>query len=129
MGLEQSDVYIVLRDRQRWRPGLTKEELAKEISEVIDRSVPEIAGAISQPIQMRTNELVAGVRSDVAILIYGADLETLRSSATGSRPPSAACPVPRTCGSSRSPACATSGSSPIATSSRATASRSRTSTR
>ncbi len=78
MGLEQSDVYIVLRDRERWRRGITKEDLAKEISEVIETRVPEIAGAISQPIQMRTNELVAGVRSDVAILVYGPDMDTLK---------------------------------------------------
>jgi cobalt-zinc-cadmium resistance protein CzcA len=39
--------------------------------------VPEVAGALSQPIQMRTNELVAGVRSDVAALVYGPDLDEL----------------------------------------------------
>jgi cobalt-zinc-cadmium resistance protein CzcA len=49
------------------------------MSEVVERSVPEIAGAISQPIQMRTNELVAGVRSDVGVILYGPDLELLRT--------------------------------------------------
>ena len=78
MGLEQSDVYIVLKDRKAWRRGLTKEALAKEISEVVEQRVPEVVGAISQPIQMRTNELVAGVRSDVAILVYGTDLDSLK---------------------------------------------------
>ena len=77
MGLEQSDIYIGLKDRDKWRPGITKEDLAKEISERLERFVPEVAGAISQPIQMRTNELIAGVRSDVAILIYGPDLDAL----------------------------------------------------
>ena len=78
MGLEQSDVYIVLKDRAEWRRGVTKETIADEISEAMERHVPEIVGGISQPIQMRTNELLAGVRSDVAILIYGSDLDTLK---------------------------------------------------
>ena len=78
MGLEQSDIYIGLKDRAEWRPGLDKEALAKEISELVDAKVPEIAGAVSQPIQMRTNELVAGVRSDVAVLLYGRDLDQLK---------------------------------------------------
>jgi cobalt-zinc-cadmium resistance protein CzcA len=79
MGIEQSDVYIGLKDQAVWRPGLTKEKLAKEIAEAAEAAVPEIAGAVSQPIQMRTNELVAGVRSDVAVMIYGRELDQLRS--------------------------------------------------
>lgn len=78
MGVEQSDVYLGLKERQEWRQGLSKEQLAKEIADVAAQSVPEIVGAVSQPIQMRTNELVAGVRSDVAVLLYGADLDRLR---------------------------------------------------
>src|SRR5690606_16518404 len=78
MGIDQTDFYIELRDRDQWRPGLTKEALAAEIAAITERVTPELAGAISQPIQMRTNELVAGVRSDVGVLIYGPDLEVLR---------------------------------------------------
>lgn len=77
MGVEQSDVYVGLKPRGQWRPGITKEDIAKELAEVVEHSVPEIAGGVSQPIQMRTNELVAGVRSDVAILLYGPDLDVL----------------------------------------------------
>ncbi|MCY0987418.1 CusA/CzcA family heavy metal efflux RND transporter [Nannocystis sp. ILAH1] len=79
MGVEQSDVYVQLKDREAWRPGLTKDDIAEEMSELVEKVVPEIAGAISQPIQMRTNELVAGIRSDVGVVIYGPDLETLRT--------------------------------------------------
>jgi len=79
MGVEQSDVYIGLKDRSEWREDLTKEQLAKQISHVTEDDVPEIGGAVSQPIQMRTNELIAGVRSDVAVLLYGPDLDQLRS--------------------------------------------------
>ena len=77
MGLEQSDVYIELKPRKQWRRGVRKADLAKEITEHMERDVPEIAGGVSQPIQMRTNELIAGVRSDVALLIYGRDLPEL----------------------------------------------------
>jgi cobalt-zinc-cadmium resistance protein CzcA len=77
MGVEQSDVYVTLKDRAAWRDGLTKEALAKEVAEAVEHAVPEVAGAVSQPIQMRTNELVAGVRSDVAVLLYGRDLDEL----------------------------------------------------
>jgi heavy metal efflux system protein len=77
MGMEQTDVYIALKDQAAWREGLRKEQLADEIGSAVERAVPEIAAGISQPIQMRTNELVAGVRSDVAVLFYGADLDKL----------------------------------------------------
>ncbi|MFO0677686.1 MAG: CusA/CzcA family heavy metal efflux RND transporter [Polyangiaceae bacterium] len=77
MGMEQSDVYIVLKDREAWREGLTKAALGEEIASRLDVAVPETAVAISQPIQMRTNELAAGVRSDVAVLVYGHDLDEL----------------------------------------------------
>jgi heavy metal efflux system protein len=77
MGMEQSDIYVGLKERSAWRRGVSKEDLADEISERLERLVPEVAGGISQPIQMRTNELIAGVRSDVAVLIYGRELEEL----------------------------------------------------
>ncbi len=77
MGMEQTDVYISLKERAQWRPGLSKEALAKEVSDALAIAVPEVAGGISQPIQMRTNELVAGIRSDVAAIIYGGDLDAL----------------------------------------------------
>ena len=78
MGIEQSDVYITLRPRAGWRPDLTKEALGAEIAAAVAREVPEVAVAVSQPIQVRTNELIAGVRSDAASEIYGPDLDRLR---------------------------------------------------
>jgi cobalt-zinc-cadmium resistance protein CzcA len=76
MSIEASDIYIELRPEKTWRPGVTKASITKEVTETLARS-PEVGGAISQPIQMRTNELVAGIRSDVGILIYGPDLGEL----------------------------------------------------
>jgi heavy metal efflux system protein len=77
MGIEQTDVYIALKDQDSWRPGITKDELGRQISASVEASVPEVAIGLSQPIEMRTNELVAGVRSDVAALVYGTDLAEL----------------------------------------------------
>jgi heavy metal efflux system protein len=77
MGIEQSDVYISLKDRDAWRPGLRKSDIADQISAQLDRYVPEVARAISQPIQQRTNELTEGVKSDVAVLVYGRELAQL----------------------------------------------------
>ncbi len=78
MGIEQSDVYITLKPREKWRPGVSKEDLGNEISALVERDVPEAAIGMSQPIQMRTNELIAGVRSDVAAQVYGPDLDRLQ---------------------------------------------------
>ena len=78
MGVEQSDVYIILKPQSAWRSGLSKAALGREIAEAVEREVPEVAFAVSQPIQMRTNELIAGIRSDAAAQIYGPDLEKLR---------------------------------------------------
>jgi cobalt-zinc-cadmium resistance protein CzcA len=77
MGLEQSDIYVGLKDRRAWRKGLTREALTREIAERVAEKVPEIAAGMSQPIQMRTNELLSGVRSDVAAVVYGRDLAEL----------------------------------------------------
>jgi cobalt-zinc-cadmium resistance protein CzcA len=77
MGVEQSDVYIELKNGSAWRAGMTKEKLATEISALLDRDLPELSGSVSQPIEMRTNELVSGVRSDVAAIVYGRNLDEL----------------------------------------------------
>ncbi|HVI22328.1 MAG TPA: CusA/CzcA family heavy metal efflux RND transporter, partial [Myxococcales bacterium] len=78
MGVEQSDIYILLKAQDEWRKGILKSDLAREVSETIDSITPEIGYSISQPIQMRTNELIAGIRSDVAVSVYGDDLAELR---------------------------------------------------
>ncbi|HVZ32550.1 MAG TPA: CusA/CzcA family heavy metal efflux RND transporter, partial [Polyangiaceae bacterium] len=77
MGVEQSDVFIALKDQRVWRAGRTKAAISQDIGDAIERAVPEAAAAMSQPIQMRTNELIAGVRSDVAAMVYGRDLGEL----------------------------------------------------
>ncbi len=79
MGLEESDMYVMLKPRSEWRQGLARETLVAEIDAALTRAVPEAAFSISQPIQMRANELVAGVKSDVAAELYGPDLDKLQS--------------------------------------------------
>ncbi len=76
MSIEASDIYIELRPPKTWRPGVSKTDLSEQVEAVLARS-PEVGGAISQPIEMRTNELMAGIRSDVGVLIYGGDLAKL----------------------------------------------------
>lgn len=74
-----SDGYIMLKDRKDWPdPGKSKLQLEKEVSAVL-AGIPGQNYEMSQPIQLRFNELISGVRSDVAIKVYGDDLDTLLS--------------------------------------------------
>ena len=77
MGVEMSDVFVMLKPRDEWR-FKSKEELVEAMEEVLARSVPGAAFGFSQPIELRVSELIAGVRSDVAIQVYGDDLGELR---------------------------------------------------
>jgi cobalt-zinc-cadmium resistance protein CzcA len=71
------DGYIMLKPRQQWPdPGKPKDAVAREINDVINSFIGNSI-EISQPIQMRINELISGVKGDVAIKVYGADLDEL----------------------------------------------------
>ena len=78
MGVHQTDVWTMLKPQDEWRPGLTRDDLIEEIDKLLNEHVPGVKFGFSQPIEMRVNELVAGVKSDVAVLIYGPDLKVLR---------------------------------------------------
>ncbi|MFO0956032.1 MAG: CusA/CzcA family heavy metal efflux RND transporter [Isosphaeraceae bacterium] len=82
MGVHQTDVWCMLRPQSEWRPGLTRDDLIAEIDERLSAEVPGVKFGYSQPIEMRVNELVAGVKSDVAALLYGPDLDVLRAKAS-----------------------------------------------
>jgi cobalt-zinc-cadmium resistance protein CzcA len=78
MGIELSDVFITLEPRDQWRRARHQEELVTEITaELAD--LPGMRMAFLQPIEMRVNEMIAGVRSDLAIKIFGDDLDVLRA--------------------------------------------------
>jgi len=76
MSIYQSDVYIKMKPRDEWRTAKTKDEMIEKMTGVMGR-IPGIGGGFSQPIEMRFNELIAGVRSDIGVKIYGEDLDTL----------------------------------------------------
>jgi cobalt-zinc-cadmium resistance protein CzcA len=74
-----ADVFIILKPKSEWPgPHQTKAELITAMEETI-RKVPGNNYEFTQPIQMRFNELLSGVRSDVAIKVFGDDLDTLLS--------------------------------------------------
>jgi cobalt-zinc-cadmium resistance protein CzcA len=78
MGVHQTDVWTMLKPQTEWREGLTRDTLIEEMDKALSENVPGVKFGFSQPIEMRVNELVAGVKSDVAALIYGPDLDELR---------------------------------------------------
>jgi cobalt-zinc-cadmium resistance protein CzcA len=80
MGVEISDTYIILEPRDTWRFS-SKEELIEAIDEVMRTHVPGAIFSYSQPIELRVQELIAGVRSDVAVPLYGDDLSLLKRKA------------------------------------------------
>jgi cobalt-zinc-cadmium resistance protein CzcA len=81
VGVDAADVFIALKPRDEWTSASTREELIQRMSEALERGAPEGAFSFSQPIEMRMSELISGVRSDIAIKLFGDDLETLRRNA------------------------------------------------
>ena len=91
-GPEASDVFVILKPKDQWRKGMTSEKLAQELSDKLEARVPATLHAFSQPIEMRVNDLVAGVKGDVAIKIYGDDLAQMQEMADKIRREVAATP-------------------------------------
>ncbi len=79
MGPNVSDTYLMLYPRKEWTRAKTQEELASEIEEFLE-TIPGQNFEISQPIELRFNELISGVRSDLAVKIFGDDLDLLLKS-------------------------------------------------
>ncbi|MDQ7014575.1 MAG: CusA/CzcA family heavy metal efflux RND transporter [Planctomycetota bacterium] len=79
MGPNVSDTYLMLTPREQWTHASTQEELAEAIEEFL-QSIPGQNYEISQPIELRFNELISGVRSDLAVKIFGDDLDLLLKS-------------------------------------------------
>lgn len=76
MGLELTDLFLTLRPREEWTRARTQDELTELIQEEL-RDLPGPRLAMTQPIEMRMNEMISGVRSDVAAIVYGDDFDTL----------------------------------------------------
>ena len=76
-----SDTFIIMKDRKDWAdPKLPKAELVGKIEKALE-GLPGNAFEISQPIQMRFNELIAGVRGDIAVKVFGDDTDTMNATA------------------------------------------------
>ncbi|MEK7331056.1 MAG: CusA/CzcA family heavy metal efflux RND transporter, partial [Candidatus Eisenbacteria bacterium] len=80
MGLELSDVFITLKPRGEWKRARTQEQLVRAMEAELS-SLPGMRMIFTQPIEMRVNEMISGVRSDVAVKLFGDDFETLKSKA------------------------------------------------
>jgi len=78
MGVEMSDVFVILKPRQEWITAHTREDLITRFEQAIIEAVPGVGLSFTQPIEMRFNELIAGVRSDLAVKIFGPDLDVLK---------------------------------------------------
>jgi heavy metal efflux system protein len=80
MGVELSDIFITLKPREQWRRAHTQDELAEMIQKEL-RDMPGQRIAMTQPIEMRMNEMISGVRSDVAAILFGDDFDVLEKKA------------------------------------------------
>ena len=80
MSMEESDVIIVLKPKSEWVSARSKDDLADQFKNALS-VIPEMEVEFTQPIEMRFNELITGVRADIAIKIFGENLETLNNKA------------------------------------------------
>ena len=76
MPVERADIMISLKPKAEWTSAETTEELMEKMEETL-HTIPGLEAEISQPIQMRNNELLTGIKQDVAIKIFGEDLDEL----------------------------------------------------
>ena len=81
MSVDFSDLYVALKPHDEWTTTKDKTELVEKMSEALEKRVPGAVISFSQPIELRVAELISGVRSDVAIKLYGDDLDVLKQKA------------------------------------------------
>ncbi|WP_448529384.1 CusA/CzcA family heavy metal efflux RND transporter [Raineya sp.] len=81
MPIEANDLMVILKDKSEWKTAESKEELAEKMQKALEEHFVGVNFEFQQPIQMRFNELMTGVKSDIAIKIYGENLETLAQKA------------------------------------------------
>jgi len=81
MGINMTDVYVMLKPREQWTTAHDREGMVEAFDKKIAEEVPGAGFGYSQPIEMNTNDLLAGIESDLAIHLYGHDLTLLRQNA------------------------------------------------
>ncbi|WP_353718482.1 CusA/CzcA family heavy metal efflux RND transporter [Dyadobacter sp. 676] len=77
MPVEAADMMVILKEKSHWKKASGREELAEKMHAVLTESIAGVTFGFQQPIQMRFNELMTGVKQDVAIKIFGEDLDVL----------------------------------------------------
>ncbi|QED37172.1 CusA/CzcA family heavy metal efflux RND transporter [Antarcticibacterium arcticum] len=78
MPMDIADMYLILeKDRDKWVSAETKEELIEQIRDLLNKNLTGVNLVFTQPIELRFNELLEGVREDIAVKLYGEDLEVL----------------------------------------------------
>jgi len=80
MGVEISDILVNLKPQGDWKTAKTSEELAEKMREELS-SIPGVAYSFSQPIALRVDELISGVKAQIAIKLFGEDIEALKKKA------------------------------------------------
>jgi len=78
MGVYQTDVIVRLKPPSQWPEAISKIKLIEDMQSALEEKVPGNAFSFTQPIELRVQELVAGVRSDIGLSLYGDDLDTLK---------------------------------------------------
>lgn len=78
MGVYQADIFVMLKPREEWRKGLTKSEIVSELRHNLNQDIPATLFNFTQPIAMRVDELVSGVKAQIAVKIYGDDILVLQ---------------------------------------------------
>ncbi len=81
MSVDFSDLYLEMKPPSEWTTTKSKTELVEKMSEALEKRVPNASFSFSQPIELRVAELISGVRSDIAIKLFGDDLDTLKQTA------------------------------------------------
>lgn len=81
MSMEESDVIIKLIPKGEWTSAESKDELADKFKDALSAEIPGVDFEFTQPIEMRFNELITGVRADLAIKVFGEDLDILYTKA------------------------------------------------
>ncbi len=76
MGIELSDIFVKLKDKDEWTRAKNQEELVIQMKKMVD-DLPGVNMIFTQPIKLRMNEMVAGIRSDIGVKIYGDDFDEL----------------------------------------------------
>ena len=77
MGVDTSDIIVMLKPKDEWTTAGTKGELIEKMAKALEEEVRGLMFSFTQPIELRFNELIAGVRSDVGVKLYGDDLDVL----------------------------------------------------